>query len=169
MPFLKNKEHHLAQFPMTLDGKKSLEQELDSLIKVDREAIKKAISEARELGDLKENSEYHAAKEKQSLLEGRIGEIQNKLAHAQAIDITKIRSSRIVFGAIITLYDRQKDQLMTVQIVGEDEAIGSHEKISYSSPLGKSLIGREQGDEVVVKAPKGDIFYDVENFHFPEA
>lgn len=151
---------------MTLAGKNMLQEELDRLVKVDREQVKAAIAEAREHGDLKENAEYHAAKEKQSHIEGRIGELQSKLANANVIDVSKLNNDKIVFGATVTLYSEEKDQSFIYQIVGEDEAQTSKEKISYTSPLGKSLIGKEEGDEVVVKAPKGDVNYVVEEIEY---
>ena len=153
-------------FPMTTYGKEKIEQELEQLIKVDRENIKVAIAEARALGDLKENAEYHAAKEKQSHIEGRIGELQNKLARANVVDVKKLSGDKIFFGATITLFDHQKETSSTIQVVGEEEAMESSQKVSYSSPLGKSLIGRELGDEVIVKAPKGDLVYEVEDVKY---
>ncbi len=153
-------------FPMTTYGKEKIEQELEQLIKVDRENIKVAIAEARALGDLKENAEYHAAKEKQSHIEGRIGDLQNKLARANVVDVKKLSGNKIFFGATITLFDHQKESSNTIQVVGEEEAMESSQKVSYSSPLGKSLIGRELGDEVTVKAPKGDLVYEVEDVKY---
>lgn len=155
----------MNECPMTLVGKKLLEAELDQLVKVDREDIKVAISEARELGDLKENAEYHAAKERQSHIEGRIMDLQSKLARARVVDTSTIKSDRIIFGAIVTVYDQQKDIELTFQIVGEDEAV-TGEKISYNSPLGRALIGKEVGDEAIVKAPKGDLVYDVQEIRY---
>lgn len=152
--------------PMTKFGKDMLDAELNSLIKNDREEIKKAIAEAREHGDLKENAEYHSAKEKQSHIEGRIAELQAKMANVTVIDTAGIDSEKIVFGATVTIYNEEKDESKTIQIVGEDEAISADDKISYTSPLGKALIGKEEGDEVVVKAPKGDVIYEVESFEF---
>jgi len=152
----------MANHPMTLIGKNMLQEELDQLIKVDREEVKMAIAEAREHGDLKENAEYHAAKEKQSHIEGRIAELQSKLANANIIDVSKLDHEKIVFGATVTLFSEEKEESFTYQLVGEDEAQTSKAKISYSSPLGKSLLGKEEGDEVIVKAPKGDVHYVVE-------
>jgi transcription elongation factor GreA len=146
---------------MTILGKKMLETELNQLIRVDREDIKQAISEARELGDLKENAEYAAAKERQSIIEGKIMDLQSKLARARVIDVGNLNSEKIVFGATVKIFDQQKEIEVTYQIVGEDEAIHDPKKISYNSPLGKALIGREVGDEVTVKAPKGDMLYEV--------
>lgn len=152
----------MSEAPMTLKGKKLLEEELSSLIRNDREQIKQAIAEARDLGDLKENAEYHAAKEKQSHIEGRILDVQSKLARARVVDSSTLNLDKIVFGATVTVFDNQKEITLTFQIVGEDEAMNDPNKISYSSPLGKALIGKEEGDEVVVKAPKGDLTYEVQ-------
>jgi transcription elongation factor GreA len=148
--------------PMTVYGKDLIEKELEDLVKNDRENIKKAIAEARELGDLKENAEYHAAKEKQSMIEGRIAELQGKLAKAQVINVSEIDTEKIAFGATVTVFDQEKDESITYQIVGEDEAKLDDKKISYLSPLAKSLIGKEEGDEVIVHAPKGKIVFEVE-------
>tara|TARA_Y100001936_G_C16085971_1_gene681767 strand:+ start:135 stop:608 length:474 start_codon:yes stop_codon:yes gene_type:complete len=156
----------MANHPMTLIGKNMLQEELDQLIKVDREEVKMAIAEAREHGDLKENAEYHAAKEKQSHIEGRIAELQSKLANANIIDVSKLDHEKIVFGATVTLFSEEKEESFTYQLVGEDEAQTSKAKISYSSPLGKSLLGKEEGDEVIVKAPKGDVHYVVEEIEY---
>jgi len=152
--------------PMTVYGKEILEKELTQLLKVDREEIKIAIAEARAHGDLKENAEYHAAKEKQGHIEGRIAELQGKLAGAKVIDPTQSKSERIVFGATVTIIHSETEKVTTYQIVGEDEAMTDANKISYSSPLGKALIGKEEGDEVIVKAPKGDITYEVEEVSY---
>jgi len=156
----------MSEHPMTLNGKKLLEDELNSLIRNDREQIKQAISEARDLGDLKENAEYHSAKEKQSHIEGRILEVQSKLARARVVDTSNMKLDKIVFGATVQIYDNQKEIELTFQIVGEDEAMTDTKKISYNSPLGKALIGKEVGDEVVVKAPKGDLTYEVQDIKY---
>ncbi|MCO4753915.1 MAG: transcription elongation factor GreA [Bacteriovoracaceae bacterium] len=156
----------MANHPMTLIGKNMLQEELDKLIKEDREEVKIAIAEAREHGDLKENAEYHAAKERQSHIEGRIAELQSKLGNANIIDVSKLDHEKIVFGATVTIYSEDKDESFTYQLVGEDEAQSSKSKISYNSPLGKGLLGKEEGDEVVVKAPKGDVNYVVEEIEY---
>jgi transcription elongation factor GreA len=156
----------MTDCPMTLLGKKMIESELTQLIKVDREYIKQAISEARDLGDLKENAEYHAAKERQSIIEGRIMDLQSKLARARVIDITTLNSDKIVFGATVTIFDNKKELEVTFQLVGEDEAQNDPKKISFSSPLGRALIGREAGDDIVVKAPKGDLTYEILSFKY---
>lgn len=154
------------EVPITLGGKNQLEQELNQLIKVEREELKVAISEARELGDLKENAEYHAAKEKQGLVEGRIAHLQGILARARVVEVNKIKSDRIVFGATVSLLDVEKDQNITYKIVGEEESNIKENRISYNSPLGRALIGKEEGETVIVKAPKGDIEYEIESFEF---
>ncbi len=151
---------------MTSKGKEELEAELDQLVKVDREKIKKAISEARELGDLKENAEYHAAKESQSHTEGRILEVQSKLNRAKVVDVTQLNGPKILFGATVTLFDPEKDLSITYQIVGDDEAQKHADKISYHSPLGKALIGLEEGDTANVHAPKGNIEYEIESVEY---
>lgn len=155
-----------TECPMTKLGKKMLEDELSNLVKVEREQVKQAISEARELGDLKENAEYAAAKERQSIIEGRILDVQSKLARARVIDVSTLKGEKIVFGATVVLNDQQKDITLTYQIVGEDEAMTDKNKISFNSPLGKALIGKEAGDEVIVKAPKGDLVYEVEDIKY---
>lgn len=156
----------MSETPMTVLGRKMLEDELNHLIRVEREQIKQAISEARELGDLKENAEYAAAKERQSIIEGRILDVQSKIARGRVVDITSLKTEKIVFGATVKIFDNQKEVELTYQIVGEDEAMADPKKISYNSPLGKALIGKEVGDEVVVKAPKGDLSYEVQDVRY---
>jgi len=156
----------MKEMPITLEGKNKIEAELNHLVKVEREEIKIAIAEARELGDLKENAEYHSAKERQSIIEGRIAQLQGILASARVIEVSKIKSEKIIFGASVTLHDTDKGIRHTYKIVGDDEADFNQNKISYSSPLGRALIGKEEGDVVVVKAPKGDVEYEVESFEF---
>jgi transcription elongation factor GreA len=151
----------MTETPMTALGKKMMEAELDQLIKVDRENVKEAIAEARALGDLKENAEYSAAKEKQSHVEGRIQELQSKLSRARVVEVNNFKGEKIVFGATVKITDANGKEI-TYQIVGEDEAMTDASKISYSSPLGTALIGKEAGDEVIVKAPKGDVTYEVQ-------
>ncbi len=158
----------MDELPITLAGKNKLEAELNQLVKVEREELKVAIAEARELGDLKENAEYHAAKEKQGIVEGRIAQLQGVLARSRVVDISKIKSTKVVFGATVSLLDVNKNINITYKIVGEDESDIRDNKISYNSPLGKALIGKEEGDTVIVKAPKGDIEYEIESFEFVE-
>ena len=145
------------EMPITKAGKDKIEEELNHLVKVEREKLKETIAEARELGDLKENAEYHAAKERQGIIEGRIAQLQ---------DVSKIKSERIVFGATVTLRDIEKESVVTYQVVGEDEADIRIGKVSFNSPLGKALIGKEAGDTVIVKAPKGDVEYEIDEFEF---
>lgn len=152
--------------PMTIFGKNAIDKELDQLIKVDREALKVEIAEARAHGDLKENAEYHAAKEKQGHVEGRIGELQGKVAACVIVDPKSVTAKKIVFGATVSIFNDEKGESRTIQIVGEDEAKTDQDKISFSSPLGKALIGKEEGDEAIVKAPKGDVIYEIESFEY---
>lgn len=156
----------MEEVPITLVGKNKLQAELDHLVKVEREEIKTAIAEARELGDLKENAEYHSAKEKQAIIEGRIAQLQGILARSRVVEVSKIKSHKIVFGATVIVFDSNKDLRHTYTIVGEDESNSKENKISYTSPLGRALIGKEEGDTVVVKAPKGDMEYEIESFEF---
>ena len=147
--------------PITLKGMEKVKEELEHLIKVEREELKVTIAEARELGDLKENAEYHAAKEKQGLVEGRIGQLQSIVASSQIIDTSTQDSETIVFGATVTLLDVEKDTEVKYQVVGEFESDITQGLVSYKSPLGKALIGKEEGDTINVRAPKGDIEYEV--------
>jgi transcription elongation factor GreA len=156
----------MEELPITQAGKNKLEAELDQLIKVEREALKISISEARDLGDLKENAEYHAAKEKQSIVEGRIAQLQGILARSRVVEVSKITSKKIVFGATVSIYDAERNLRATYKIVGEDESDSKLNRISYNSPLGKALIGKEEGDTAIVKAPKGDVEYEIESFEF---
>ena len=158
----------MQESPITKKGFEKVKIELNGLIKEDREQIKIAISEARELGDLKENAEYHSAKEKQALIEGRISQLQAIVASAKVIDPSTIESERIVFGAKVTLLDTEKDQVVTYQIVGEEESSIKDGKISFKSPLGKALIGKEDGETIIFKAPKGEVEYEIESFEYPK-
>ncbi|MEE3108832.1 MAG: transcription elongation factor GreA, partial [Pseudomonadota bacterium] len=125
--------------------------------------VVKAIAEAREHGDLKENAEYHAAKEEQGFIEGRIQEIEGKLSNAQVIDVTKIApSGKVIFGTTVKVIDLEKDESRTYKIVGDDEADLKKNKVSVSSPIARALIGKEEGDVVVVQAPSGAIEYEIE-------
>lgn len=149
---------------MTIRGAERLREELNDLKTRQRPRIVQAIAEAREHGDLKENAEYHAAREQQSFCEGRIKEIEGKLADAEVIDISKIpESGRVIFGSTVTLLNLNTDQSVTYQIVGEDEADVKALKISVVSPIARALMGKEEGDEVVVHAPGGDVSYEIES------
>lgn len=147
---------------MTVVGVKALESELSRLKDVERPRIINDIATAREHGDLKENAEYHAAKEEQAFAEGRIQEIESKLSRMQVIDVTQLnQDGRCVFGTTISLMNLADDNETSYQIVGEDEADISLGKISCYSPIAQALLGNEEGDEVTVKAPKGDIVYEI--------
>ncbi|MBT3620486.1 MAG: transcription elongation factor GreA [Porticoccaceae bacterium] len=149
---------------MTAEGESALRKELNNLIKVVRPGIVEAISTAREHGDLKENAEYHAAREQQSFAEGRIQDIEGKLSNAQVIDISKIpQGDRVIFGSVVTIIKIDTDETVTYRIVGDDEADVKAGKISYQSPIARALISKEIGDVVVVKAPSGDVEYEIDD------
>ena len=148
--------------PITVSGAKALEVELLKLKDEERPRIVSDIATAREHGDLKENAEYHAAKEEQGFIEGRIQDIGSKLSRLQVIDVRQLnQDGRCVFGTTTKLLNLSDDSEITYQIVGEDEADIAFGKISCHSPIAKALLGNEEGDEVTVKAPKGDIFYEI--------
>jgi len=147
---------------MTVNGVKALEIELLRLKDVERPRIVSDIATAREHGDLKENAEYHAAKEEQAFAEGRIQEIESKLSRMQVIDVAQLnQDGRCVFATTVTLMNLADDSEISYQIVGEDEADINLGKISCHSPIAKALLGNEEGEEVTVKAPKGDIIYEI--------
>ncbi|MEO5341036.1 MAG: transcription elongation factor GreA [Magnetococcus sp. MYC-9] len=147
--------------PMTVQGEQKLKAELKRLKSVERPRIVEAISVAREHGDLSENAEYHAAKEQQSFNEGRIKEIEASLANAEVIDPSKIRSSKVVFGATVVVLDEETEAESTYQIVGIDEANLAEGMISVTSPMARAMIGREVGDSVVVRAPGGERHFEI--------
>jgi transcription elongation factor GreA len=151
-----------GRIPMTIAGEIALREELQRLKSVERPRIIQAIAEARAHGDLKENAEYAAAREQQSFCEGRIKEIEGKLANAQIIDVTKIPcTGKVIFGATVELINCDTDDEVLYRIVGEDEADVKQNRISVTSPLARALIGKEEGDIVVVKAPGGDVEYEI--------
>lgn len=151
-----------TKFPMTNQGAERLAFELEDLKKVQRPRIVNAIAEARAHGDLKENAEYSAAREQQSFCEGRIQEIEGKLSNAQIIDVTKIpHTGKVIFGTTVTIINLDTDQSVTYQIVGDDEADVKANKISVNSPIARALIGKEEGDVVIVRAPGGDVDYEI--------
>jgi transcription elongation factor GreA len=153
----------MNKFPMTVPGEASLREELDRLKRVERPKITQAIAEARAHGDLKENAEYHAAREQQSFMEGRVLEIEGKLGNAQVIDVKTItKTGKVIFGTTIDLLNVDTDETVTYRIVGEDEADVKINLISVGSPIARALIGKEEGDIVVVKAPGGDIEYEID-------
>ena len=157
----------MNKVPMTVAGEAALREELTRLKTVDRPRISKAIGIAREHGDLKENAEYHAAREQQSFAEGRIIEIESKLAGAQVIDVTKIpRSGKVIFGTTVDLVNIETDEEVRYRIVGEDEADIESGKISVTSPIARALIGKEEGDDAVVHAPGGEREYEIQGISY---
>jgi len=151
----------MERIPMTAEGHAALQAELKNLKSVERPNIIAAISEARAHGDLSENAEYHAAKEKQSFIEGRISELDDKLARADVIDVSKLTGGKIRFGATVSLIDVDSEEEATYKIVGDDEANVKEGKISISSPIARALIGKEEGDEAEVAAPAGARAYEI--------
>ncbi len=148
--------------PLTKVGADKLNEELRELKSVRRPRVIQAIAEAREHGDLKENAEYHAAREEQGFIEGRVKDIEGKLSNAQIIDIASMKDTgRVIFGTTVVIYDEDADKEITYQIVGEDEADIKAGKISVSSPVAMALIGKEADDVVVVNAPNGDKEYEI--------
>ena len=156
----------MSQYPMTAEGAEKLREELQHLKSVRRPQIIEAIAEAREHGDLKENAEYHAAREQQGFCEGRIQDIEGKLSHAQIIDVKALpETGKVIFGTTVDIINVETDQQLTYQIVGEDEADIKNNKISVGSPIARALIGKEIGDVALVKAPGGDIEYEIDAVH----
>lgn len=159
----------MQKYPMTKTGAKQLEEELANLKSVVRPSVIQAIAEARSHGDLSENAEYDAAKEKQAFVEGRIADIESKLSHAQIIDLATVNSDgKIVFGATIDLLDLESDEEISYQIVGDDEADVKIRKISVNTPVARSLIGKKPGDVVEVKVPNGIKEYEILDVRFDE-
>ena len=152
----------MSKVPLTVNGVERLREELKKLKSEDRPRVIKAIAEARAHGDLKENAEYHAAKEQQGFIEGRIKNIDGKLSHAQIIDVTELpKSGRVVFGTTVGLVDEDSGEKTVYQIVGEDEADIRSGRLSYNSPIARALIGKEAGDVVEVRTPGGDKAYEI--------
>jgi transcription elongation factor GreA len=148
--------------PMTVRGHELLQEELKRLKSTDRPAVIRAIAEARAHGDLKENAEYHAAKDQQGFIEGRIKELEGKLSHVQVIDVTEIDGGgRVIFGSTIKLLDDETEKEITYRIVGQDEANIKTGLISYTSPIARALIGKNEGDVVEFRAPDGEKSYEV--------
>jgi transcription elongation factor GreA len=155
------------KYPMTVQGAQKLTQELEHLERVERPRIIQAIAEARAHGDLKENAEYHAAKEQQGLSEARIRDIKHKLSHVHIIDVKQhANDGKVIFGTTVTLHDLEKDKVIKFQIVGEDEADFKHHKISVISPFARALIGKYAGDEVEVITPSGTTFYEITHVEY---
>ncbi len=151
----------MEKVPMTIGGHALLEEELKHRTSVERPRIIQAISEARAHGDLSENAEYHAAKEQQSLNEGRINELEDKLGRAEVIDVSKMSGDTVKFGATVTLIDEDTEEEKTYQIVGDVEADVKSGRVSISSPISRALIGKEVGDNIEVAAPGGAHSYEI--------
>lgn len=160
----------MQKSPMTVAGEKSLREELTQLKTVARPKVIAAIADAREHGDLKENAEYHAAREEQGFIEGRLQEIEGKLSNAQVIDVTTLpKVGKVVFGVTVDLINLDTDEAVTYTIVGEDEANVNKGKISYSSPIARGLIGKEEGDVAHIKTPRGDVEYEIGEIRYGES
>lgn len=151
--------------PMLAEGHRRLSEQVRHLKTVERPAVVEAIEVARAHGDLSENAEYHAAKERQGQIEATIAEIEDQLSRAMVIDPSTLSGNKVVFGATVTLVD-EEDKTLRYQLVGQSEADAKDGKISYNSPLGRALIGREVGDEVEVSTPSGDRYYEIEKVEF---
>ena len=152
----------MQRYPMTPEGKVALEKELHQLKSIDRPRIIAAIAEAREHGDLKENAEYHAAREQQGFCEGRIQDIEGKLGAMQVIDVKELeQNGRVVFGVTVTIENLDTEEQKTYQIVGDDEADFKINKISVNSPIARGLLGKNEGDEAKIQTPNGEVEYEV--------
>ncbi|NDL61403.1 transcription elongation factor GreA [Acerihabitans arboris] len=152
----------MTPIPMTLRGADKLREELDFLKSVRRPEIIKAIAEARAHGDLKENAEYHAARDQQGFCEGRIQEIEAKLSNAQVIDVTKMSAGgRVIFGATVSIQNLDNEEEQTYRIVGDDEADFKQNLISINSPMARGLVGKELGDIALIRTPGGDVEYEI--------
>lgn len=156
----------MNKIPMTVEGFQRLQDELKHLKSVERPSIIRQIAEARTHGDLAENAEYHAARERQSFIEGRLAELEDKIARAEVIDVSKLSGSVIKFGARVTLSDEETDAEQTFRIVGEDEADVKDGRLSVTSPLARALIGKGKGDSVEVTTPRGAKSYEVVTVDF---
>lgn len=157
----------MTKVPMTVTGHKKLHNELERLKRDERPKIIKAIEEARKHGDLRENAEYHAAKEMQAFTEGKIRDIESKLSHAQVIDVTKLADKEtVVFGATVHLNDLDNDQEVVYQIVGDDEADVKDGKISVGSPVARALIGKKEGDEIELLVKGGKVSYEIQKIEY---
>ncbi len=153
----------MSRVPMTAAGEKALREELDRLKGSDRPRVIQAIAEAREHGDLKENAEYHAAREEQGFIEGRIKDLEGKLSHAQVIDVTAIaHTGKVIFGTTVVIINCETDETVRYQIVGDDEADIKAGKLSVNSPIARGLIGKSEGDIAGIQTPKGIVEYEIE-------
>jgi transcription elongation factor GreA len=156
----------MNKIPMTAEGFFRLEEELKQLKTIERPAIIRAIAEAREHGDLSENAEYHAARERQSFIEGRVLELEDKISRAEVIDVSKLSGKVIKFGATVTLIDEDTDEKSAYQIVGEDEADIKSKRLAITAPLARALVGKKVGDQVEVTTPGGSKSYEVAKVQF---
>jgi transcription elongation factor GreA len=154
------------KFPMTAEGLARLEEELKHLKTTARPEVIRLIAEAREHGDLSENAEYHAARERQSFIEGRVGELEDKVARAEVIDISSLSGDTVTFGATVTLVDEDTEEKLTYQLVGELEADVKAGRLAITAPLARALIGKEVGDSVEVNTPKGEKAYEILEVNF---
>lgn len=151
----------VERIPMSVTGNKQLREELEHLERVERPDVIRAIEVARAHGDLSENAEYHAAKERQGMIEGRILDLRDKLGRAEVIDCCKVNPRKVVFGTVITLIDGETEQEVTYHLLGPEEVDVKNGIISFQSPLGHALLGKEEGDDVTVQTPKGKREYEV--------
>ncbi|MBS0471192.1 MAG: transcription elongation factor GreA [Proteobacteria bacterium] len=156
----------MERIPMTASGFKALEDEVNRLKNVERHEVIKAIAEARAHGDLSENAEYHAAKERQSFIEGRVIELEDQIGRAEVIDVSKMSGSTVKFGATVTMVDEDTDEERKYQIVGDVESDAKHGRISLSSPIARALIGKGKGDTVEVSSPGGTRSYEILKVEF---
>jgi len=156
----------MERIPMTAAGFKALEDEVNHLKNVERHAIIKLIAEARAHGDLSENAEYHAAKERQAFVEGRVMELEDKIGRADVIDVSKLSGTTVMFGATVTLVDEDSNEKRKFQLVGDHEADAKKGRISISSPISRALIGKSKGDTVEVAAPGGARSYEILKVEF---
>ncbi len=157
----------MQKIPMTVEGEAALRIELEKLKKEDRPAVIQAIAEAREHGDLKENAEYHAAREQQGFIEGRIQDIESKLSLCQVVDISQMpEGDRVIFGSTVTIINTETDEEVTYRIVGDDEADVKAGMISYQSPIARALISKEIGDVVNVHTPGGEVEYEIDDVSY---
>ena len=156
----------MEKIPMTASGFKGLEEELERLKNQDRHDIIKAIAEARAHGDISENAEYHAARERQSFIEGRLAELEDKISRAEVIDVSKLSGRQVKFGATVTLVDEDTDEKAAYQIVGQDESDIKTKRLSITSPLARALIGKQVGEMVEVSTPGGSKSYEIVKVQF---
>jgi transcription elongation factor GreA len=154
------------KIPMTAEGLARLEEELRHLKNTARPEVIRAIAEAREHGDLSENAEYHAARDRQSFIEGRVGELEEKISRAEVIDVKKLSGKTVMFGATVTLIDEDSEEKLTYQIVGEDEADVKQGRLAVTAPLSRAIIGKKVGDVVEVNTPKGEKAYEIARVKF---